>query len=75
MLSNKLLLEKLHNELSLRQPFGPQPQSVLVRFANFGRKEGKRSNEPYTNEEQMIRLINFLLEVDTYISTIDFRGI
>lgn len=75
MLSHKLLLEKLHNELSLRLPFGPQPQSVLVRFANYGRKDGKRSNEPYTNEEQMIRMINFLLDVDTYISTVDFREI
>jgi hypothetical protein len=75
MLSNKLLLEKLHNELSFRRPFGPQPQSVLLRFANFGKKEGKRSNEPYTTEEQMIYMINFILETSTYISTIDFREI
>jgi hypothetical protein len=75
MLGHKLALEKMHTELAFNQPFGQQPQSVLLRFANYGMKLGKRSNEPYTTAEQMNSIIDFVLATSTYISTLDFREI
>lgn len=75
MLGNKLTLEKIHHELSTETPFGEQPQSVLIRFANYGAKEGQRSNEPFTSPEQMTEILDFVLNSKTYISTIDFREI
>jgi hypothetical protein len=75
MLANKLSLEKMHRELSLSKPFGSQPQSVLLRFANYGQKLNHRANEPFTSSEQMISMIEFILNSDTYISTLDFREI
>jgi len=73
MVARKLSLEKMHKELAYKQPFGLQPQSILIRFANYGKKLGNRDNEPFTSPEQMIRIIDFILESDTYISNIDFR--
>jgi len=75
MVGNKLSLEKMHNELAYKQPFGQQPKSVLIRFANYGQKTGHRDNEPFTRPDQMIKVIDFILESDTYISNIDFREI
>ena len=75
MIASKLLLEKCHKEITSAKPFGTQPYSVLIRFANYGKKEGFRSTEPYTKPEQMIRLIDDILYTDTYISTIDFREV
>jgi hypothetical protein len=65
----------MHKELAYKQPFGNQPQSILIRFANYGQKPGHRDNEPFTRPDQMIKIIDFILESDTYISNIDFREI
>ena len=73
MMANKLSLEKMHKELAFKQPFGGQPQSVLLRFANYGQKTDHRANEPFTSPEQMISIIDFVLKTDTYISALDFR--
>lgn len=75
MLGNKLLLDKVHNELSIKQPFGTQPESILLRFANFGIKTGNREGEPSTTPEQMIEIFNFVVETASYVSTLDFRSI
>jgi hypothetical protein len=75
MLAHKLSLEKLHKELSVRTPFGKQPESVLIRFANYGKKLEHRANEPFTSPDQMTKIIDFILESDTYISSIDFREV
>jgi len=75
MLGHKLSLEKIHAELSIETPFGPQPQSVLIRFANYGMKTDKRSNEPYSTEKQMTEIVDFVLKSNTYISSLDFREI
>jgi hypothetical protein len=75
MVARKLSLEKMHKELAYKQPFGNQPQSILIRFANYGQKPGHRDNEPFTRPDQMIKIIDFILESDTYISNIDFREI
>jgi len=71
----KLILEKIHNELCFEKPFGSQPESILIRFANYGEKTGPRANEPYTTREQMIEVVDFALRSNTYVSTIDFREI
>ena len=75
MIASKLLLEKCHKEITSTKPFGAQPYSVLIRFANYGKKEGFRSTEPYTKPEQMIKIVDDILQTDTYISTIDFREV
>jgi hypothetical protein len=75
MLGHKLALEKMHNELAINQPFGRQPQSVLLRFANYGAKQGHRANEPFTSADQLIKIVDFVLSSDTYISSLDFREI
>ena len=75
MIASKLLLEKCHKEITSEKPFGPQPQSILLRLANYGKKEGFRDTEPYTSAEQMIKIVDDVLYSDTYISTIDFREI
>jgi hypothetical protein len=69
MLANKLLLEKIHNELRLKKVFGAQPQTTLLRFANYG------DNKPSTTEEQMLEVVDFVLNSSTYISALDFREI
>jgi hypothetical protein len=75
MLASKLSLEKMHRELSFIQPFGSQPESTLLRFANYGQKLDHRANEPFTSSEQMVSMVEFILNADTYISAIDFREI
>lgn len=72
MIGSKLLLEKIHQELSLKKPFGIQPQSVLLRFANYGIKD---NGTPSTSAEEMISVVDFVLTSSSYISTIDFREI
>jgi hypothetical protein len=69
MVANKLLLEKIHNELSLKKVFGPQPQTALIRFANYGDKK------PSTSEQQIIDAVDFVMKSSTYISALDFREI
>jgi hypothetical protein len=69
MIANKMLLEKIHNELKLKKVFGPQPQTVLLRFANYGH------NSPSTTEKQMTDIVDFVIKSDTYISALDFREI
>jgi hypothetical protein len=69
MLANKLLLEKVHNELRLKKVFGSQPQTILLRFANYG------DNKPSTTEEQMLEAVDFVLNSSAYISALDFREI
>ena len=69
LIANKLSLEKLHNELSLSDPFNKQPQSVLIRLAAFG----NRQNMPSLNTTDMNNLFKFILDQDCYISTIDIR--
>jgi len=69
MVANKLLLEKIHNELRLKKVFGPQPQTVILRFANYG------DNKPSTSEQQMIEVVDFIMNSNTYISALDFREI
>jgi hypothetical protein len=73
MVANKLLLEKVHNELSTARPFGKQPQSTLLRFVNYGNRD--RNGEPCTTAEQMIGMIDYVINSDTYVSTLDFREI
>ena len=75
MIASKFLLEQTHKELSMKKLFGNQPQSVLVRFMNFDPKEGSRAWEPYTDKQQMIDMVDFILKSDSYISTLDFRQI
>ena len=75
MLGHKLALEKMHSELAIKQPFGRQPQSVLLRFANYGARQGHRSNEPFTTANQLVKIVDFVLTSDTYISSLDFREI
>jgi hypothetical protein len=67
MVANKLLLEKVHNELRLKKVFGPQPQTVLLCFANYG------NNKPNTTEQQMLETVDFVIKSSTYISALDFR--
>ena len=75
MIASKFLLERCHRELSIKQVFGIQPESILIRFANYGKKEGSRSWEPYSNKDQMIEIIDNIMKSSSYISTIDFRQI
>ena len=70
MIANKLALEKMHNELSLANPFGIQPQSILIRFAAYG---DKKTQIPNLRIDQLITVFQFILDADFYISTMDFR--
>jgi hypothetical protein len=72
---SKLSLDMLHAELELKQIFGPQPYSILLRFLNYGEKAGQRSNEKSLNQQEMIDLVDFVLTSDVYISTINFRKV
>jgi hypothetical protein len=74
-IGQKLALEKVHSELSVENPFGSQPHSVLIRFVNFGEKTGIRTGEPTTTKEQMLEIVDFVLNSKTYISSIDFREV
>ena len=75
MVANKLALEKMHNELAFKVIFGKHVQSILIRFANFGERASDRSQEPYTTNEQLIEIIDFVLNSSSYISSIDFRTV
>lgn len=75
MIADKLFLEKVHDELSTQTPFGDQPQSCLIRFANFGKKSDSREDEPCSTPEQLCDIVKFILSSDSYISTLDFRAI
>ena len=66
MVANKLRLEKLHNELSISNPFGSQPESVLVRLGAFDKQV-----EPSLKSESIIKLFDFILNSDVYISNIE----
>ena len=75
MISSKLLLEETHKQLQMKKLFGKQPQSILIRFMNYGAKTGSRSAEPYTDDAKMIEIFNFVFNSTSYISTLDFREI
>jgi len=75
MLASKLSLEKMHRELAFNKPFGIQPQSVLLRFANYGLKTNHRANEPSTTDKQITTIIDFVINNSTYVSSLDFREI
>ena len=75
MISSKLLLEETHKQLQMKQLFGNQPQSILIRFMNYGAKTGGRASEPYTDEVKMIEMFDFVFNSTSYISTLDFREI
>lgn len=72
LIANKLALEKMHNELSSKNPFGEQPQSILIRFALFN---NDTKGIPYLKIEQLNEVFDFVLKSTTYISAIDFREI
>jgi hypothetical protein len=73
MLANKLMLDKVHNDLCMKIPFDNQPTSTLIRFANYGKKTGSREGEPVTSDKQMIEIVDLVVNSTSYISTIDFR--
>lgn len=75
MVANKLLLEKIHNELCFSKPFGAQPQSTLLRFGHFASEDSRMPMSPATTPEGMLSVVNFVLRTDTYISGLDFREI
>jgi hypothetical protein len=75
MISSKLLLEETHKQLQMKTLFGSQPQSILIRFMNYGAKTGSRASEPYTDENKMIEMFDFVLNSTSYISALDFREI
>ena len=71
----KIHLENIHKCLSIQKIFGIQPQSVLIRILNFGKKTGSRQGEPSCNKEEIIRTVDYVLNETLYISKIDLRKI
>lgn len=68
-------LEHLHKHLTIKKIFGAQPQSVLIRILNFGKKTGERQDEPSCDKDDIIRTVDYLLNETLYISNIDLRKI
>lgn len=66
-------LSKIHFDLATIHPYDSQPQSVLIRPLNIGDK-GNR-NEPYLTEAQVGKAVEYALESDCWVSTIDLRQI
>ena len=71
----KQTLEAVHRRLCIEKPFGPQPQSILIRIMNYGVKVGERSGEPSCDSKDIIRTVEYVLNEPCYISTIDLRKI
>ena len=71
----KQTLEAVHRRLCIEKPFGPQPQSILIRIMNYGVKVGERSGEPSCDSKDIIRTVEYVLNESCYISTIDLRKI
>jgi hypothetical protein len=69
MVSNKLLLDKLHAELCL--PVS-NSQSTIIRFANYGSKSKERANEPVATSKQITNVLDYILFSDVSATTIDF---
>jgi hypothetical protein len=74
-IKQKIHLENVHRFLSVKTPFGVQPQSVLIRISNYGEKIGVRQGEPFCDTQDIIRIFNTVLNEPLYISTIDVRKI
>jgi hypothetical protein len=74
-IKQKIHLENVHRLLSIKTPFGTQPQSVLIRILNYGEKVGVRQSEPFCDTQDIIRIFNTVLNEPLYISTIDVRKI
>jgi hypothetical protein len=74
-IKQKIHLENVHRLLSVKTPFGTQPQSILIRILNYGEKAGVRQSEPFCDTQDIIRIFNTVLNEPLYISTIDVRKI
>jgi len=73
--TQKQSLEALHRRLCIEKPFGPQPQSILIRIMNYGVKMGERSSEPTCDSMDVIRTVEHVLGDPCYVSSIDLRKI
>ena len=76
-IAEKLLLNKTHLEYKdLHLKGSPAnyciPQSILIKFGNIFFKDDY-SDEPYTNEEQILDVINYALKAKSYISDFEVR--
>jgi len=76
-IAEKLLLNKTHLEykdLHLKGYANDycMPQSILIKFGNIMFKD-IRSHEPYTNEEQLVDVVNYALNAKSYISDFEVR--
>lgn len=76
-IAEKLLLNKTHLEYKDLHLKGYDkdyclPQSILIKFGNILFKD-IRSHEPYTNEEQLIDVVNYALHSKSYISDFEVR--
>lgn len=76
-IAEKLLLKKTHNEYKNLHLTGYRkeycvPQSILINLGNVLYKD-VRSHEPYTNEEQLIEAVDFVINSKSYISDIELR--
>jgi len=74
-IKQKMHLENVHRFLSVKTPFGVQPQSVLIRILNYGEKNGVRQGEPSCDTQDITRIIDTVLNEPLYISSIDIRKI
>jgi len=74
-IKQKMHLENVHRFLSVKTPFGAQPQSVLIRILNYGEKNGVRQGEPSCDTKDITRIVDTVLNEPLYISSIDVRKI
>ena len=71
--STKLLLEKAHKELCydhLTNNWHNMPQSILIKFGNLLEAS---NNEPFTDSEQLIEAVDYVLNSQSYISDLSVR--
>jgi hypothetical protein len=76
-IAEKLLLNKTHLEYKDLHLKGWEssyclPQSILIKFGNILLKD-IRSEEPYTNEQQLVEVVNYALSSKSYISDLEVR--
>ena len=76
-IAEKLLLNKTHLEYKDLHLKGWKnnyclPQSILIKFGNILLKN-IRSEEPYTDEEQLVDVVNYALHSKSYISDFEVR--
>lgn len=74
-IKQKTHLENVHRFLSTKTPFGTQPQSVLIRILNYGKKTDVRQEEPFCDTQDIKRTFDYVLNEPLYISSIDVRKI